>query len=92
MGRSVRKTLDGPCRTPPFSSAVRRRKGGVHEEAYNLHGGVRGKYYQRYKEGTNVVLLEPDLARVFQDSATVNQALRQFLSEHGGPPRANEAG
>jgi hypothetical protein len=59
---------------------------------YDLRGGVRGKYYQRYKEGTNVVLLEPDLARVFRDSATVNQALRQFLSEHGGPPRADEAG
>jgi hypothetical protein len=58
---------------------------------YDLRGGIRGKYYQRYKEGTNVVLLEPDLARVFRDSATVNQALRQYLSEHGGPPGANEA-
>jgi hypothetical protein len=59
---------------------------------YDLRGGVRGKYYQRYREGTNVVLLEPDLARVFRDSATVNQALRQFLSEHGGPPEASEPG
>jgi hypothetical protein len=58
---------------------------------YDLRGGIRGKYYQRYKEGTNVVLLEPDLARVFRDSATVNQALSQYLSEHGGPPGANEA-
>ena len=53
---------------------------------YNLRGGVRGKYYERYKEGTNVVLLEPDLAKVFRDSDTVNQALRVYLSEHGEPP------
>jgi hypothetical protein len=52
----------------------------------DLTGGVRGKYYERYKQGTNVVLLEPDLARVFRDSSVVNQALREYLSEHGAPP------
>ena len=59
----------------------------------DLNGGVRGKYYARYKEGTNVVLLEPDVASVFRDSAVVNQALREYLSEHGGPPKvAKRAG
>ena len=53
---------------------------------YDLRGGVRGKYYQRYSQGTNVVLLEPDVARSFRDSATVNEALRRYLSEHGTPP------
>jgi hypothetical protein len=53
---------------------------------YDLRGGVRGKYYERYKQGTNVVLLEPDLAKVFRDSAAVNTALRVYLSEHGEPP------
>ena len=53
---------------------------------YDLRGGVRGKYYERYKQGTNVVLLEPDIAKAFRDSATVNKALRQYLSEHGTPP------
>lgn len=53
---------------------------------YDLRGGVRGKYYQRYRQGTNVVLLEPDLAKVFKDSSTVNRALRVYLAEHGGPP------
>lgn len=48
--------------------------------------GVRGKYYERYRQGTNIVLLEPDVARVFRDSEVVNQALRQYLSEHGTPP------
>ena len=51
-----------------------------------LSGGVRGKYYQRYMQGTNVILLEPDVADVFRDSAVVNQALREYLSEHGAPP------
>lgn len=60
---------------------------------YDLRGGVRGKYYERYKQGTNVVLLEPDIAKVFRDSSTVNQALRQYLSEHGTPPAApNQVG
>ena len=59
---------------------------------YDLRGGVRGKYYERYKKGTNVVLLEPDIAKAFRDSATVNQALREYLSEHGRPPEPKEAG
>lgn len=42
---------------------------------YNLSGGVRGKYYQQYKQGTNIILLAPDVAEVFRDSESVNQAL-----------------
>lgn len=57
---------------------------------YDLRGGVRGKYYERYRQGTNVVLLEPDLAKVFKDSATVNTALREYLAEHGKPPTPAE--
>ncbi len=52
----------------------------------DFSGRVRGKYYERYRQGTNVVLLEPDLAKVFRDSEVVNQALREYLSEHGTPP------
>lgn len=55
-----------------------------------LSGGVRGKYYERYMQGTNVVLLDADLARVFHDSAVVNQALREYLSEHGAPPETKK--
>lgn len=54
---------------------------------YDLRGGVRGKFYEEYKKGTNVVLLDSDLAKVFRDSETVNRALRQYLSEHGEPPK-----
>jgi hypothetical protein len=41
-----------------------------------LKGGVRGKYYQSAIAGTNLVLIEPDLAGLFPDSASVNRALR----------------
>jgi hypothetical protein len=57
---------------------------------YDFSKGVRGKYYQRYRQGTNLVLLAPDLAKVFRDSETVNSALRQFLAEHGEPPRSSK--
>jgi hypothetical protein len=46
---------------------------------YDIRGGVRGKYYERYREGTNVVLLEPDVAAVFRNSQSVNQALRMLI-------------
>jgi len=46
---------------------------------YDFSGGVRGKYYKQYTEGTNVVLLEPDVAEVFRDSESVNQALRVLI-------------
>ena len=42
----------------------------------SLKGVVRGKYYQRALTGTNLVLLEPDVARAFPDSNSVNRALR----------------
>jgi hypothetical protein len=41
-----------------------------------LKGGVRGKYVQRYRAGTNLVLLEPDLAKAFPNDKAVNEALR----------------
>jgi hypothetical protein len=46
---------------------------------YDFSGGVRGKYVQRFREGTNIVLLEPDVAAEFKDSAAVNDALREVL-------------
>lgn len=41
-----------------------------------LGGGVRGKYYRQAKAGTNLVLIEPDLAKAFPDEESVNRALR----------------
>jgi hypothetical protein len=45
---------------------------------YDFSSGVRGKYGARYAEGTNVVVLAPDVAEVFPDSISVNEALRMF--------------
>ena len=47
-------------------------------DVYDFSGGDRGKHYQAYREGTNIVLLDPDLAAIFKDSATVNLALRKL--------------
>ena len=46
---------------------------------YDIRGGVRGKYYERYQQGTNMVLLESDVAAVFHDSQSVNRALRMLI-------------
>ena len=44
-----------------------------------LKGGVRGKYHRRASAGTNLVLIEPELARVFPDAESVNRALRLLV-------------
>ncbi|MGH7815916.1 MAG: hypothetical protein ACREOR_00860 [Candidatus Binatia bacterium] len=46
---------------------------------YDFSDAVRGKYYKRYLEGTNVVVLDPDVAKRFRNSASVNKVLRSFL-------------
>jgi hypothetical protein len=45
-----------------------------------MKDGVRGKYARRYREGTNIVLLEPDIAEAFPNDEAVNQALRGVLN------------
>jgi len=47
---------------------------------YDFSQGVRGKYAQRYAEGTNVVVLDPDVAEFFPDHESVNEALRSLIS------------
>jgi hypothetical protein len=49
-------------------------------EEYDFKGGVRGKYAKRFAEGTNLVLLEPDVAKAFPDSRSVNEALREVIA------------
>ena len=46
---------------------------------YDFAGGVRGKYVKRYQRGTNIVLLAPDVASVFHDEKSVNEALRTLI-------------
>ena len=45
-------------------------------DEYDFSGAVRGKYAERFAEGSNVVVLDPDVAEVFSDGAAVNEALR----------------
>jgi hypothetical protein len=46
----------------------------------SMKGGVRGKYAEQYRAGTNLVLLDPEVAEAFPTDAAVNQALRAVLS------------
>jgi hypothetical protein len=50
-------------------------------DRYDFSKGIRGKYSERAKKGTNVVLLDPDVAKEFPDAAAVNEALRHYLRE-----------
>ena len=54
-------------------------QGNLRDE-YDFSGGVRGKHHEAYRRGTNVVLLDPDVAEVFKDSEAVNKALRLLLT------------
>lgn len=49
-------------------------------EEYDFSRGVRGKYATRYAEGTNVVVIEPDVAEYFPDHESVNQSLRSLVA------------
>ena len=50
------------------------------EYDFDYSKAVRGKYYRRLiEEGSNVIILDPDIAKAFQDSASVNAALRSLL-------------
>lgn len=46
---------------------------------YDFSGATRGKYHEQYGHGTNLVLLEPDVAEAFPDSRSVNRALRLLV-------------
>lgn len=52
---------------------------GVRAE-YDFRGAVRGKYFERFRRGSNLVLLEPDVFAAFPTSEAVNQALRSLVS------------
>ena len=56
---------------------------------YDFRGAVVGKYARRYAEGTNMVLLDPDVAVAFPDSKSVNEALRSLvrIAERSRDPR-----
>jgi len=53
------------------------------KQEYDFSGGVRGKYFKRYQAGSNVVVLEPEIAEYFTNSASVNEALRALMRAAG---------
>jgi hypothetical protein len=65
---------DAPIKTP-----TKRRTSEMRAE-YDFSTGVRGVYADAYQRRTNVVLLDPDLAAVFPDSKSVNDALRALVA------------
>ncbi len=60
----------------PMKKAKPSRTSDEPAAEYDFAGGVRGKYAARYRAGTNVVVLEPDVAALFPDAKLVNEALR----------------
>lgn len=61
--------------------APRKPKPDEMRAEYDLRGGVRGKFFAEFQQGTNLVLLAPDVAKSFRDSEAVNEALRKVISE-----------
>jgi len=60
-------------------SQGRNRKADELRAEYDFSGGVRGKHHLAYKAGTNVVVLDPDVAEAFPDASSVNRALRLLM-------------
>jgi hypothetical protein len=56
------------------------------QDEYDFSRGVRGKYAGRYAEGSNVVVLSPDVAEAFPDSDAVNDALRALAQRSARKP------
>lgn len=59
---------------------------------YDFSNAVRGKYYESYKQGTNVVLLDADVAEVFPSAAAVNDALRLLVALADAKASRRDAG
>lgn len=49
------------------------------EYDFDFSKAVRGKYYQRYRQSSNIVVLDPDIAEIFHNSEEVNKALRSLV-------------
>ena len=49
-------------------------------DEYDFSKGEKGRYYSKYRVGTNVVVLDPDVAKVFKDQKFINESLRALAS------------
>lgn len=62
------------------------RKSEEQSNDYNFSQAMRGKYARRYSQGTNVVILEPDVAKIFPTSKAVNSSLRKIIRQRTPEP------
>ncbi|MGO9587247.1 MAG: hypothetical protein ACLP2Y_13715 [Limisphaerales bacterium] len=60
-------------------SSAKSADNGLRAE-YDFSRGVRGKYFRRYRRGANVVVLEPDVAKIFPNADSVNDSLRALAN------------
>ena len=72
-----------------MKKVVRTRRDPDMLDKYDFSKGVRGKYVKRFAEGSNVVVLSPDIAQVFPDSESVNEALRTLIKIADRKPKAS---
>ena len=64
-------------------SKIHREAGDEMRSEYDFSTGVRGKYFERYKASSNVVVLDPDVSLAFPNAAVVNEALRGLAAIAG---------
>jgi hypothetical protein len=76
----MKKKPSPKSRRRPAKAAMRRE--------YDFSGGVRGKYAARLKPGSQIVVLEPDVAAAFGDAKAVNRALRTLIDRPRRPARS----
>jgi len=76
-----------PARPPEANGLYMKKRAKVAEPKdemrpeYDFRSAVRAKYAERYRAGTNIVVLDPDVAAAFGNSAAVNRALRSLLKD-----------
>jgi hypothetical protein len=61
---------------------------------YDFSKGVRGKYAKKYNEGSNIIVLDPEVAKEFPDSDSVNEALKYLMiiiNKHGKKIKSNKS-
>lgn len=76
---------------PAMSDETMNNEDDMRDEYDFSSGGVVGKYYDRYRAGTKVVVLDPDVAHEFPDSASVNRTLRRVLRARRKTGTSSEA-
>lgn len=62
-----------------MNQTVHRNNSDTMRPEYDFSNAVRGKHYEAFRAGSNIVLLDPDVLKAFPDSASVNEALRLLL-------------